>query len=97
MTGPIVVSNGGKRSRLGPWRQLARSSSHCDHHELNVHAYYADLPIWDIVFGTFKNPDKFEGKVGFAERASFSKMLVGIDVNDGQDAGQPGGKLAAAV
>jgi sterol desaturase/sphingolipid hydroxylase (fatty acid hydroxylase superfamily) len=74
---------------------IQRPESHCHHHELNVHAYnYADLPIWDIVFGTFRNPDKFEGKVGFAEKASFSKMLVGIDVNEGQDAGQPGGKLA---
>jgi sterol desaturase/sphingolipid hydroxylase (fatty acid hydroxylase superfamily) len=77
---------------------IQRPESHCHHHELNVHAYnYADLPIWDIVFGTFRNPDTFEGKVGFAEKASFSKMLIGIDVNEGQDAGQPGGKLVPAL
>jgi len=59
-----------------------RPEAHCHHHELNVHAFnYADLPIWDIVFGTFKNPRAFEGRVGFEEKASFAKMLVGIDVN----------------
>jgi sterol desaturase/sphingolipid hydroxylase (fatty acid hydroxylase superfamily) len=76
---------------------IQRPEAHCHHHELNVHAYnYADLPIWDIVFGTFKNPDTFEGRVGFADDPSYAKMLVGIDVNEGQDAGQPGGRLVAA-
>jgi sterol desaturase/sphingolipid hydroxylase (fatty acid hydroxylase superfamily) len=77
---------------------IQRPEAHCHHHETNVHAYnYADLPIWDIVFGTFKNPKEFEGEVGFAEKASYAKMLVGIDVNEGQDAGQPGGKFAAVA
>jgi sterol desaturase/sphingolipid hydroxylase (fatty acid hydroxylase superfamily) len=31
--------------------------SHAIHHQRGVHAYnYADLPLWDIVFGTFRNP-----------------------------------------
>jgi len=69
---------------------IQRPEAHCHHHELNVHAYnYADLPLWDIVFGTFKNPASFVGKVGFAARASFTKMLFGVDVNAGEDAGQP--------
>jgi sterol desaturase/sphingolipid hydroxylase (fatty acid hydroxylase superfamily) len=77
---------------------IQRPEAHCHHHQTNVHAYnYADLPIWDIVFGTFKNPKEFEGEVGFAEKASYAKMLVGIDVNEGQDAGQPGGKFAAVA
>jgi sterol desaturase/sphingolipid hydroxylase (fatty acid hydroxylase superfamily) len=61
---------------------IQRPESHCHHHELNVHAFnYADLPIWDIVFGTFKNPAEFSGQVGFEEKASYAKMLAGIDVN----------------
>jgi len=36
---------------------VQRPESHAMHHERGVHAYnYADLPIWDIVFGTFRNP-----------------------------------------
>jgi hypothetical protein len=34
-----------------------------------------------LAFGTFKNPESFEGRVGFARKASFAKMLVGIDVS----------------
>ena len=77
-----------------------RPEAHCHHHELNVHAFnYADLPIWDIVFGTFKNPAAFEGRVGFEDKASFAKMLVGIDVNGALSAersGTPKGRVANA-
>lgn len=63
---------------------IQRPESHCVHHQLNVHAFnYGNLAIWDIVFGTFKNPETFEGRVGFAERASFWKMFVGKDVSGG--------------
>ena len=63
---------------------VQRPESHCIHHQTNVHAYnYGNLSIWDIVFGTFKNPASFEGSVGFAEKASFAKMLMGRDVSGG--------------
>jgi len=36
---------------------IPRPESHCLHHEINVHARnYGDLPIWDMLFGTFNNP-----------------------------------------
>ena len=35
------------------------------------------------MFGTFKNPETFEGRVGFEGKASFAKMLVGRDVSGG--------------
>jgi hypothetical protein len=76
----------GWRSRLRPWRQRARSSS--------VESASSRSSRRG---STKRGPGGEEGKVGFAEKASFSKMLIGIDVNDGQDAGQPGGKLAAAA
>jgi sterol desaturase/sphingolipid hydroxylase (fatty acid hydroxylase superfamily) len=63
---------------------IQRPEAHCIHHQLNVHAYnYANLPLWDIVFGTFRNPETFEGRVGFAGKASFAKMLIGRDVSGG--------------
>lgn len=35
---------------------IQRPESHAIHHARGVHAYnYADLPLWDIVFGTFRN------------------------------------------
>ena len=36
---------------------VQRPESHAIHHERGVHAFnYADLPLWDMVFGTFRNP-----------------------------------------
>ena len=35
---------------------IQRPESHAIHHARGVHAHnYADLPLWDIVFGTFRN------------------------------------------
>jgi sterol desaturase/sphingolipid hydroxylase (fatty acid hydroxylase superfamily) len=50
---------------------IQRPESHSVHHAKGVHAYnYSDLPIFDIVFGTFKNPKKFEKEIGFYDGAS---------------------------
>jgi sterol desaturase/sphingolipid hydroxylase (fatty acid hydroxylase superfamily) len=69
---------------------IQRPEAHCHHHEFNVHAYnYADLPLIDMIFGTFKNPVSFEGRVGFEDKPSFAKMLVGIDISRGQTTRQP--------
>jgi sterol desaturase/sphingolipid hydroxylase (fatty acid hydroxylase superfamily) len=36
---------------------IQRPESHRVHHARGVHAHnYADLPLWDMVFGTFENP-----------------------------------------
>lgn len=78
---------------------IQRPEAHCRHHELNVHASnYADLPIIDILFGTFENPEEFAGRVGFEKRAAFGKMLVGVDVNEGLEAGRkPASTLVRAA
>jgi sterol desaturase/sphingolipid hydroxylase (fatty acid hydroxylase superfamily) len=74
---------------------IQRPEAHCRHHELNVHASnYSDFPIIDMIFGTFQNPREFEGRVGFEERASYGKMLIGVDVSAGNDAGPPSSALA---
>lgn len=70
---------------------VQRPEAHCHHHELHVHAFnYADLPLWDMVFGTFRNPPTFDGRVGFETPASLGKMLIGIDVHAGLPAGRSG-------
>ena len=50
-----------------------RPESHCVHHQEGVHPYnYADLPLWDMLFGTFRNPPRWEGRCGLgrARRAA---------------------------
>jgi sterol desaturase/sphingolipid hydroxylase (fatty acid hydroxylase superfamily) len=63
---------------------IQRPESHGIHHQRGVHAFnYSDLPLWDIVFGTFRNPHEFEGEVGFWKGASgkVGEMLLARDVS----------------
>ncbi|MCC7137341.1 MAG: sterol desaturase family protein [Planctomycetes bacterium] len=63
---------------------IQRPESHGVHHARGVHRWnYSDLPLWDLVFGTFRNPAKFEGAVGFYDGASsrLPEMLAGRDVS----------------
>src|SRR4051812_11603026 len=63
---------------------IQRPEAHCIHHQRDVHAYkYGDLPIWDMLFGTFRNPKGFEGEVGFDQPATdrLGAMLGFVDVN----------------
>jgi sterol desaturase/sphingolipid hydroxylase (fatty acid hydroxylase superfamily) len=77
---------------------IQRPESHCVHHARDVHAYnYSDFPLWDILFGTFRNPAAFEGAVGFAEPAPIAKMLIGVDVHaDGTPNARPVATASAA-
>ncbi len=59
---------------------VQRPESHNYHHERGVHARnYGDLPLFDILFGTFHNPQEFTGEVGFFEGGSrqVGPMLIG--------------------
>lgn len=50
---------------------IQRPESHSVHHEKGVHAFnYSDLPIFDIVFGTFKNPKHYVSETGLFNGAS---------------------------
>lgn len=63
---------------------VQRPESHAIHHARGVHAHnYADLPLWDIVFGTFRNgPDGPRPPLGFWHGASarLRDMLLFRDV-----------------
>lgn len=39
---------------------------HSIHHQLDVHKYnYSDIPLWDKLFGTYKDTDTFADQCGF--------------------------------
>lgn len=63
---------------------IQRPEAHCVHHRMGVHFYnYGDLPVWDILLGTFRNPREFNGECGFeapAERR-LGAMLAFADAN----------------
>ena len=45
---------------------VQRPESHMIHHQRGVHAFnYGDIPLPDMIFGTFKNPREWEGQNGF--------------------------------
>jgi sterol desaturase/sphingolipid hydroxylase (fatty acid hydroxylase superfamily) len=63
---------------------IQRPEAHCVHHQRDVHAWnYGDLPIWDLLLGTFRNPEDFAGEVGFDDAATrrIGAMLAFVDVN----------------
>lgn len=63
---------------------VARPEMHAVHHERGSHAgNYCDLPVIDMLFGTYVNPDTFEGAAGFYDGASnrVVDMLLGRDVS----------------
>jgi sterol desaturase/sphingolipid hydroxylase (fatty acid hydroxylase superfamily) len=64
---------------------VQRPESHLLHHGRGVHAYnYADLPLWDMVFGTFRNPAIAAGETreaGFYDGAS-SRVLEMLAFRD---------------
>jgi sterol desaturase/sphingolipid hydroxylase (fatty acid hydroxylase superfamily) len=63
---------------------IQRPESHTVHHAKGIHKYnYSDLPIFDIMFGTFKNPKNYEHETGFYEGASnkIFEMLTFKDIN----------------
>ena len=59
---------------------IIRPESHTLHHRRGAHRYnYCDLPLWDMVFGTFRNPRDCDFEAGFRDGASkkLGAMLIG--------------------
>ena len=58
---------------------------HSIHHEIDVHKYnFSDLPIWDRLFGTYRDTTEFAPRCGFPREneRKIGKMLVFRDVYD---------------
>jgi sterol desaturase/sphingolipid hydroxylase (fatty acid hydroxylase superfamily) len=50
---------------------VQRPESHSLHHARGVHQFnYSDLPLFDVLFGTFRNPRGFADQSGFYDGAS---------------------------
>ena len=57
---------------------------HSIHHQYAVHSYnFADLPLWDRLFGTYRDATEFADRCGFPEGAEqeFGAMLRFADVH----------------
>ncbi len=64
---------------------IQRPESHTIHHGKGLHKYnYSDLPVFDIVFGTFRNPAGYEMDTGFYDGASarIIDMLLCRDISE---------------
>ncbi len=49
---------------------VQRPEMHCIHHQRGHHAQnFGDLPLWDMLFGTFHNPRAWQGECGFGDDA----------------------------
>jgi sterol desaturase/sphingolipid hydroxylase (fatty acid hydroxylase superfamily) len=74
---------------------VQRPEGHSVHHQRGLHAYnYGNLALWDLVFGTFRNPEGFADLAGFYDGASARvvDMLVARDVGM-----PPGPSMSAQV
>jgi sterol desaturase/sphingolipid hydroxylase (fatty acid hydroxylase superfamily) len=61
---------------------VQRPESHSVHHERGVHYYnFSDLPLFDLLFGTFRNPAAFAEHQGFYDGAS-SRLLEMLALRD---------------
>jgi sterol desaturase/sphingolipid hydroxylase (fatty acid hydroxylase superfamily) len=62
---------------------VQRPESHSVHHGRGIHHYnFSDLPLWDILFGTFRNPKEFVAESGFEGASSnqITDMLLWRDI-----------------
>ena len=68
-----------------PWLKyfIQTPELHSIHHELDVHRYnFADLPIWDRLFGTYRDANAFVPACGFPlhNERKLGRMLLFRDV-----------------
>jgi sterol desaturase/sphingolipid hydroxylase (fatty acid hydroxylase superfamily) len=71
---------------------VQRPEAHSIHHARELHAYnYGNVTLWDILFGTFRNPPTFSDTAGFWDGASsrVGAMLIGRDVAQPEPERQP--------
>jgi sterol desaturase/sphingolipid hydroxylase (fatty acid hydroxylase superfamily) len=67
---------------------VQRPESHSVHHERGVHHYnFSDLPVFDLLFGTWRNPAEFSERQGFYDGASsrVAEMIAFRDVSRPKD------------
>ncbi|GAB4287033.1 MAG: sterol desaturase family protein [Ignavibacteriaceae bacterium] len=63
---------------------IQRPESHTIHHARGIHKHnYSDLPLFDILFGTFYNPEDYKYETGFYPGATdrIAEMLMFRDIS----------------
>jgi sterol desaturase/sphingolipid hydroxylase (fatty acid hydroxylase superfamily) len=69
------------RTPYGMGWLFQRPEMHRVHHQQGVHdSNFSDLPLWDILFGTFENPQDDECACGFPEEHKLGRILLGAPV-----------------
>ena len=67
---------------------IQRPEAHMLHHEFDVHARnFGDMPVWDMLFGTYANPPRSDDiRTGFESGRGrrWLAMLAMVDVNQTQ-------------
>jgi len=79
---------------------VQRPESHTIHHARGVHRdNYSDLPLFDLLFGTFRNPAGYEMETGFYPGASarIGDMLLCRDVSQPPQADDSPERVAHAA
>jgi sterol desaturase/sphingolipid hydroxylase (fatty acid hydroxylase superfamily) len=62
---------------------VQRPESHCVHHQESLHWYnFSDIPLWDMMFGTFYNPQTWQYQCGLGadNERRLLEMLIGRDL-----------------
>ncbi|HWK42708.1 MAG TPA: sterol desaturase family protein [Croceibacterium sp.] len=62
---------------------VTRPESHSVHHQRGLHAFnYGDIPLFDILLGTFRNPRDWQDEAGFFDGSSskLGTMLIGKEI-----------------
>lgn len=75
---------------------ILRPENHALHHQRGVHAgNYGGIALWDMLFGTFCNPARYDGPVGYYDGASERTwdLLRGVDVTTPPSAEGRDGRL----
>lgn len=78
---------------------ITRPESHAVHHERGVHAFnYGDIPLFDMIFGTFRNPREWQGESGFFEGSTrrIGPMLLGRSISLGRCRGRASDRAGRA-
>ena len=64
---------------------IQRPESHCVHHQAGLHSYnYGDLPLYDAMFGTLRNPRGWDARCGFGPEGEplLLDMLIGREIDE---------------
>ena len=75
----LMLQLGGEGTASSYWLGylIMRPEQHGLHHGRGIHAYnYGNFALWDMMFGTFRNPQSFPEQYGFWDGASARMDMI---------------------